>query len=449
MEIVLIVAVLVVAVAVLFTTVTLSTRIRQSTAPQIDDAVKGVSGQIDTAAQDLRRQIADDLQQDREQQRLDGRQIQGRLDHADTRASSVANQILAELDTIRRLVEQLGARQDQFGADLGKLDRQVARLGEPPTRTGARPYAAAPEKTPAGGPAIVPGRLYAERLRFSIASARPESFSSRAERQYRIQVERQIGALPSPPPGALNDPSTIIHRAGIDEGFRKRLGEAASDYFAAKAGDPAFAVATEQWVTQNAYPETALVEACNRISSGLDTIIEKPLEKTGAQLMLPGPEAAAGIGAALILQPVTEPLSQAAAFLEITGVLVGMATGLHPLALAAAKMLAHDQFHVFVARRLREAARQVFEGPAEDQELVRAAARAPELSAPELSAPETGTAPTVPTPPAPQDLPPQRPPRGPQLPPPAPSRPPEPDPLRPPDPSRGPSRGPSIGPFSG
>ena len=448
MGIVLIVAILVVAAAVLYVTVTLSTRTRQSTAPLVDDAFKGVSGQIDEATHNLSRQLADELQQDREQLRLDGRKIQGRLDHADSRASSMANQILAELDTIRRLVEQLGARQDQFGADLAKLDHQVARLGESLAQPSASRVPAV-QPPPQQAPAARPGQLYAERLRFSIAGARPDSFSSRAERQYRIQVERQVGALPSPPPGALNDPSTIIHRAGIDEGFRKRLGEAASDYFAAKAGDPAFAVATEQWVTQNAYPETALVEACNRISSGLDTIIEKPLEKTGAQLMLPGPEAAAGIGAALILQPVTEPLSQAAAFLEITGVLVGMATGLHPLALAAAKMLAHDQFHVFVARRLREAARQVFEGPAEDQEPVRAVARAPELSAPEISAPETGTAPTVPTPPAPQDLPPQRPPRGPQLPPPAPSRPPEPDPLRPPDPSRGPSRGPSIGPFSG
>jgi len=430
MGIVLIVAILVVAVAVLYMTVTLSTRTRQTTAPLVDDAFKGVSGQLDAAAQNLSRQLADELQQDREQLRLDGRKIQGRLDHADSRASSMANQILAELDTIRRLVEQLGVRQDQLSTDLAKLDHQVARLGESLARPSASRVPAV-QPPPQQTPAARPGQLYAERLRFSIAGARPESFSSRSERQYRIQVERQIGALPSPPPGALNDPSTIIHRAGIDEGFRKRLGEAASDYFATKPGDPALAVATEQWVTQNAYPETALVEVCNRISSGLDTIIEKPLEKIGTQLLLPGPEAAtaAGIGAALILQPVTEPLSPAAAFLEITGVVVGMATGLHPLALAAAKMLAHDQFHVFVARRLREAARQVFEGPAEEREPVRAAAQAPELSAPELSAPElsapeisapeTGIAPTVPTPAAAQDLPPQRPPHGPQLPPPA------------------------------
>jgi hypothetical protein len=384
MEIVLIVAVLVVAAAVLYMTVTLSMRTRQTTAPLIDDAVKGVSGQIDNAAQDLRRQIADGRQQDMEQLRTDGRRIQGRLEHLDERSSSNASQVLAELEAIRRFVEHLGARQDQLGADLGKLDRQVARLGESlAAPSAARPPAVAPAvpDTPAGGRPTVPGRLYAERLRFSIVAGQQDSVSPRSERRYRIQVERQVGALPSPQPVAL-DPSAVIQRADHDAGLRERLGDAASDYFATKLGNPVFAAMTERWVTQNAYPETALVEVCNRISSGLDTIAEKPLEKAGTQLLLPGPEAAvaAGIGATLILQPVAEPLGQAATFLEITGVVVGLATGLHPLALASAKMLAHDQFHELMARGLREAARQVFEGPrgpADDPRPLRSVEQAP------------------------------------------------------------------------
>jgi len=366
MGIVLIVAVLLVAAAVLYIAVTLTTRTRQSTAPLIDDAFKGVSGQLDTAVQDLRRQIADGIEQDREQLALDGRKIQGRLDHADSRASSMASQVLAELDTLRRLVEHIGARQDQLGADLGKLDHQVARLGESLART-ARPPAtpAAPARAPAGGPAIIPGQLYAERLRFSHAGVQAEPVSARSERQFRIQVERQIGALPSPQPGVLNNPSTIIQLAGNDAGFRERLSQAASEYFVPRPGGPAVAVVTERWVTQNAYPETDLVEVCNRISNGLGTIVERPFGNMGTELRLPGPQAAgpAGTGAGLILLPVTEPLGHAATFLEITGAVVGLATGFHPLALAAAKMLAHDEFHDFVARRLRDAARQVFEGP--------------------------------------------------------------------------------------
>ena len=384
MEIVLIVAVLVVAAAVLYMTVTLSTRTRQSTAPLIDDAYKGVAGQVDTATQDLKRQIHDELQKDREQQRLDGREVQGRLDHLDSQASGMANQVMAELATIGRLVEQLGARQDQMRADLGKLDHRVARLDESVARASQRQAVpAGPGTTPAGGPAIVPGQLYAERVRFFVAGVQLPSVPSRSERRFRIQVERQTGALPGAQPGAPGDPSTLIQRAANDVSFRGQLSQAASEYFATKQGDPVSAVTTERWVTQDAYSETDLVEVCNRISSGLDTIVERPFEKTGTELRLPRPEAAAaaGSGATLILQPVAEPLGQAAMFLEITGVVVGLATGFHPLALAAAKMLADDQFHDFVARRLREAARQVSEGPegpADDRRPLRPVAEAPE-----------------------------------------------------------------------
>jgi hypothetical protein len=415
MGIVLIVAVLVIAAAMLYITVTLSTRTRQSTAPLIDDAFKGVSGQIDAAAQDLRRQIADGRQQDMEQLRTDGRRIQGHLDHLDSQASGMTSQVLAELDTIRRLVEQLGARQDQLGADVGKLDHQVARLGGSLARLSGPPAApAAPAQAAAGGPAIVPGQLYAERLGFAHAGAQPESASARSERQFRIQVERQIGALPSPQPGVLNNPSTIIQLAGNDAGFRAWLSRAAPEYFATKPGSPAFAVVTERWVTQDAYPETDLVEVCNRISNGLQTIVERPFEKPGTELRLPGPQAAPGTGAGLILLPVAEPLGRAATFLEITGVVVGLSAGFHPLALAAAKMLAHDEFHDFVARRLREAARQVFEGPAEDQRPLRPAAEPPEPGRAPTAPAQPTWAPDAPTHPTLRGAPPVSPPTRPE-----------------------------------
>jgi hypothetical protein len=41
----------------------------------------------------------------------------------------------------------------------------------------------------------------------------------------------------------------------------------------------------------------------------------------------------------------------------------GVVTGLHPLALAAAKMLAHDELQEDLARAIRQAARTVFAGP--------------------------------------------------------------------------------------
>ena len=133
MDIVLVVATLVVGAAVLYVTATLGVRTRRNTAPLIDDAVKDISGRVEAAAGDLRRQLqlmADELQRDREQSSLEDRKIQGRLDHADSRITSVVSQLAAELETIRRLGEQIGTRQDQLSGDLRRLDQQVAQLSE-------------------------------------------------------------------------------------------------------------------------------------------------------------------------------------------------------------------------------------------------------------------------------------------------------------------------------
>jgi len=351
MEIVLVVAVLIVAAAVLFVAFTLGPRTRQSAGPLIDDAAKDLSRRIE----DLKGQLtamAGELEHDRDQTRLENRKIEGRLDHADSRTGRIANRLLAEMEAIRRLTEQVSVRQDQLSEDLHQLDDQVTQL-----RAGQQAAASVP-----AGPAVaaaVAGRLYAERLQFSMIRIQPESVS-RSGRRYRIQIERDVAELPVSQFGGFADASAITERADHDEGFRARLGEAASGYLAARWADPGFAVVTERWVAKDTFPETAAAEVCNRLGHGLAVIVEKPLEKTGTELRLPGPEAAAGI----VLQPVTEAAAQATGFLEITGVVVGAAAGLHPIALATAKMLADDQFHDWVARGLREAARTVFDGPA-------------------------------------------------------------------------------------
>ena len=123
MELLLAVATLVVAAAVLYVTITMGQRTKRTAAPLID----GVSGQLEATSAELRRQlqaVVNELHQDADQLRLDGRKIQGRLDHADSRLTTVANQLLAELETIKRLGEQLSARQDQLSEDLRQLDRR-------------------------------------------------------------------------------------------------------------------------------------------------------------------------------------------------------------------------------------------------------------------------------------------------------------------------------------
>ena len=350
METVLIAALVVVAAAGLYVALTFNRRTRQSTAPLIDAALSDLHDQLRATSAELRRQlqaITEDLHRDRDEQRLEGRKIQGRLDHADSRITSMSSQFLAELAAIRRHGERASAQQGRLGTDMRRLAAQLS--GEPEPPQGA-----------------VPGRLYVERLRFSVTGA---PAPSRPGGEVAIVAERSVTALPPEALGDLGDAVTAISRSQNDAGFRDRLAEAASDYAAARWGDPAFAAVTEQWITQDTFGATAAAEVCNRIGAGLTTLMAQPLDAIGTGIQLPGPPAAApaGIGADLILQPLARPLApplgEAAGFCEIVGVVAGVATGLHPLALAAAKMLAHDESQEDLARAIRQAARTVFAGP--------------------------------------------------------------------------------------
>jgi chromosome segregation ATPase len=110
MEIVLVVAVLIVAAVVLYVAITLGPRTRQNIAPLIDEAVNDIYGRIE----DLKGQLnafASEMTQDRDQTRLEDRKIQGRLDHADSRMNSIANRLLTELEAIKHLIEQVDTHQ--------------------------------------------------------------------------------------------------------------------------------------------------------------------------------------------------------------------------------------------------------------------------------------------------------------------------------------------------
>jgi hypothetical protein len=149
MQTLLVVAMLIVGVAVLYVAATLSLRTRQNTAPLIDGAVKKMAGEIEATAGELRGQlqaIAAELRRDREQARLEERKIQGRLDHADRQIVNMSEQFLAELTALRRLGEQIGARQDQSGDDPRRPDHSGPAEASP---GGPVDWAAAPVLPPA------------------------------------------------------------------------------------------------------------------------------------------------------------------------------------------------------------------------------------------------------------------------------------------------------------
>ena len=83
MEIVLTVAIVVVAAAALYVTATFNKRVKETTAPLIEDAVSRINERIQAAEDDLRRQlevIIDDLHQDLAQQRMSDKKTQDQLD---------------------------------------------------------------------------------------------------------------------------------------------------------------------------------------------------------------------------------------------------------------------------------------------------------------------------------------------------------------------------------
>jgi hypothetical protein len=144
MEDVLIAAVVVVAAAALYVALTFSRRTRQSTAPLVDEAVSALREQLRVTAEDLRRQlrvITEDLHRGQEEQRLDDRKIQGRLDQADSQILNLSRRMQAELEVIRRHGEQIAA---QTGSLSGQLSQLAAHVGMPPE-------AADPASDPAEG----------------------------------------------------------------------------------------------------------------------------------------------------------------------------------------------------------------------------------------------------------------------------------------------------------
>jgi hypothetical protein len=206
-----------------------------------------------------------------------------------------------------------------------------------------------------------PGELLAMRFRFFVEET---EVPSAPQRRVRLVIEREVAEVSADQLSDatdLGDAQQVSREASTDDGFRERLADAAADYFAARAGDPLFATITHRWVTRDSFPETTAAQALSGVGSGLKALAEKPLEQAGAEMRLPEPAASvtAGISAELILEPVTRPLRQVAEICEVFGVVAGLVTGLHPLTMACAKMLAHDGLNRAIAEGITEAAREV------------------------------------------------------------------------------------------
>ena len=136
-------------------------------------------------------------------------------------------------------------------------------------------------------------------------------------------------------------PETVTHDVEVSP---EKLVEATADYLATVLGGPLFTAATQFWKTES-FPEIEAVDAIEGASGQLQGVVDTPLRGVGVAFGLSPGEAAitAGISTNLILAPITGPLDKAASFIEVAGIVIGLATGAHGLVLACIKPLLHSQ----------------------------------------------------------------------------------------------------------
>jgi len=120
------------------------------------------------------------------------------------------------------------------------------------------------------------------------------------------------------------------------------LRAAAADYIAAQVENT---LDISWWETSESFPLSDAADVLNSSAEWLRSLAERPLAAAAQAVGVGGPVVPiwAGITAQLATARLTAPLENAARICEIVGVLVGVATGMHPLVVACANRLAHDE----------------------------------------------------------------------------------------------------------
>jgi hypothetical protein len=99
------------------------------------------------------------------------------------------------------------------------------------------------------------------------------------------------------------------------------------------------------WKTIDDLSEDQIAGLLAGLPDVVKTLAEQPLDILGDAAGFPAPVVSLGadVTATLVLKPVLEPLQSAVHFLEVAGIVLGLATGMHPLVLTCVKHLAYDE----------------------------------------------------------------------------------------------------------
>jgi hypothetical protein len=130
---------------------------------------------------------------------------------------------------------------------------------------------------------------------------------------------------------------------------REGLKDAAGDY-AASWVDGQWRVTW--WQTVQSLPLSRAADVLDGSALWLRGMVEHPLADAASRAGAQGPlvDIGSGITANFVTAPLTRPLEGAARVCEVAGIVIGLATGMHPLVIACAKRLAHDELQRGIAR---------------------------------------------------------------------------------------------------
>jgi len=133
----------------------------------------------------------------------------------------------------------------------------------------------------------------------------------------------------------------VVHDAEL---AGDKINDAAIDLGVAQAPNP-FPSAESLGEPAQTFIEVQIAGGIDEVSSHLQSGVTAALKETATGLGLTPTEAmiSAGICSNLVLAPITGPLESAATFVEIATAVIAFAAGMHPLALACIKLLAHDE----------------------------------------------------------------------------------------------------------
>ena len=166
--------------------------------------------------------------------------------------------------------------------------------------------------------------------------------SSGSRLNARVLVKREVFTARST--AQLGDIELL--RSQYDNSDASDRGEAlraaTADYFAGQVEDK---LDISWWETRDNFPLSSAADDLDKSAELLRSLAERPLAMAAHAAGADGPAVSIliGITAEAATKRLTAPVEDAARLCEVVGVLVGLATGMHPLVVACANRLVHDQ----------------------------------------------------------------------------------------------------------